>query len=260
MSTLTAAWTTFCVPTHSGRGCYDLAMEKTATSGKPTIILVHGAFGDASHWRHIIPPLHQKAYRVFAVQNPLTSLSDDIEQTRKLVAAQEGPTLLVGHAYGCAVITGAGLAPNVVGVVYLAGPALDEGESLKSLLAGWAPPPGFSHVRQDQYGFLTIDPERFHETFCHDLADKTESLVWALTQKPTAARCFEEQSGAPAWKVKPSWYQISGEDQLIRTETEEWMAKRLNARKTIALQTSHASVATHPDAIVQLIEEASSLE
>jgi pimeloyl-ACP methyl ester carboxylesterase len=155
------------------------------------------------------------------------------------------------------VITGAGLTPNVVGLVYLAGPALDEGESLKSLWALRAPPEGAANIRQDKYGFLGIAPEKFHETFCHDFDDETQSLVWALTQKPTAARCFEEQSGAPAWRVKPSWYQISTEDRLIPSETEKWMAERINARKTITLQTSHASVATHPDEIVQLIEEAS---
>ena len=176
---------------------------------KPNILLVHGAWGDASHWRHVIPPLHEKGYRVFAVQNPLTSLSDDIDRTSKLAAAQNAPTLLVGYAYGCAVITGAGLMPNVVGLVYLAGPALDEGESLKSLWARRAPPEGAANIRQDKYGFLWIEPEKFHETFCHDLEDTTESLVWALTQKPTAVRCFEEKSGAPAWKVKPSWYQIA---------------------------------------------------
>jgi pimeloyl-ACP methyl ester carboxylesterase len=224
---------------------------------KPNIVLVHGAWGDGSHWRHIIPRLHEKGYRVFAAQLPLTSLSNDIDRTSKLAAAQDAPTLLVGHAYGCAVITGAGLTPNVVGLVYLAGPALDEGESLKSLWARRAPPEGATNIRQDQYGFLWIAPEKFHETFCHDLGDKTESLVWALTQKPTAARCFEEKSGAPAWKVKPSWYQISANDRLIPPETEKWMAERINARKTIMLQTSHASLATHPDAIVQLIEEAS---
>jgi pimeloyl-ACP methyl ester carboxylesterase len=226
-------------------------------SDKPNILLVHGAWGDGSHWRHVISPLHEKGHRVFAVQLPLTSLSDDIDRTNKLVAAQDGPTLLVGHAYGCAVITGAGLAPNVVGLVYLAGPALDEGESLNSLWARRAPPEGAANIRRDKYGFLWIEPEKFHETFCHDLADKTESLVWALTQKPTAARCFEEKSGPPAWKVKPTWYQISANDRLIPTQTEKWMAERINARKTITLQTSHASVATHPDEIVTLIEEAS---
>src|SRR5580698_7466267 len=222
----------------------------------PNILLVHGAWGDASHWRHVIPRLHGKGYRVFAVQNPLTSLADDIDRTSKLLAAQDAPTLLVGHAYGCAVITGVGLASNVVGLVYLAGPALDEGESLKSLWALRAPPEGAANIRQDKYGFLWIAPEKFRETFCHDF-DETQSLVWALTQKPTAARCFEDKSGPPAWKAKPSWYQISANDRLIPTETEMWMAERIKARRTITLQTSHASVATHPDEIVELIDEAS---
>lgn len=191
------------------------------------------------------------------MQNPLTSLSDDIDRTSKLVDAQDGPTLLVGHAYGCAVITGVGHTANVAGLVYLAGPALDEGESLTGLWARRAPPEGAANIRKDKDGFLWIEVDKFHETFCHDLADRTESLVWALTQKPTAARCFEEKSGPPAWKVKPSWYQISAHDRLIPTETEQFMAERIDARKTITLPTSHASVATYPDEIVNLIEEAS---
>ncbi|MGC2254995.1 MAG: alpha/beta hydrolase, partial [Candidatus Acidiferrales bacterium] len=199
---------------------------------KPNIVLVAGAWADASQWRYIIPPLHEKHYRVFGVQLPLTSLYDDIDQTTKLVAAQEGPTLLVGHAYGCAVISGAGNAPNVVGLVYLAGPALDEGESLRTILARRAPPPGFANVHQDQYGFLWIETDKFRETFCQDL-DETQSVVLALTQKPTAARCFEDKSGPPAWKRKPSWYQISTNDRMIPPETEQWMAERIQARKTI---------------------------
>ena len=191
----------------------------------------------------------------FAVQNPLTSLSDDVDRTSKLTALQEGPTLLVGHAYGCAVVTGAGHMPNIVGLVFLAGPALDEGESLKSLWARRAPPEGAANIFQDKYGFLWIAPEKFRETFCSDL-DETESLIWALTQKPTSPRCFEEKSGPPAWKVKPSWYQISTNDRLIPPETEKFMAERIRARKTITLPTSHASVATHPNEIVDLIEEA----
>jgi pimeloyl-ACP methyl ester carboxylesterase len=222
---------------------------------KPNIVLVAGAWADASQWRYIIPPLHEKGYRVFGVQLPLTSLNDDIDQAIKVVAAQEGPTLLVGHAYGCAVISGAGNAPNVVGLVYLAGPALDEGESLRTILARRAPPPGFANVHQDQYGFLWIDTGKFRDTFCLDL-DETESLVLALTQKPTAARCFEDKSGPPAWKGKPSWYQISTNDRLIPPETEQWMAERIHARKTITLPTSHASILSQPDNIVKFIEEA----
>jgi pimeloyl-ACP methyl ester carboxylesterase len=223
---------------------------------KPNILLVHGAWADASHWRYVIPPLYEKGYTVFAVQNPLTSLSDDIDRTSKLAAAQEAPTLLVGHAYGCAVITGAGHTPNVVGLVYLAGPALDEGESLKSLWARRAPPEGAANIRQDRYGFLWIAPDKFQETFCDDL-NETESLVWALSQKPTSPRCFEEISGPPAWRVKPCWYQISTNDRLIPPETERWMAERIEARKTVTLKTSYASIATHPIEIVEFIEEAS---
>ena len=169
---------------------------------KPNILLVHGAWGDASHWRHVIPPLHEKGYRVFAVQNPLTSLSDDIDRTIKMAAAQDAPTLLVGHAYGCAVITGAGLTPNVVGLVYLAGPALDEGESLKSLWARRAPPEGAANIREDKYGFLWIEVGKFHETFCHDLEDRTESLVWALTQKPTAIALLRREVGTTGVESK----------------------------------------------------------
>jgi pimeloyl-ACP methyl ester carboxylesterase len=224
-------------------------------SEKPNILLVHGAWGDGSHWRHIIAPLHKKGYRVLAAQLPLTSLADDVNVTNKLADALESPTLLVGHAYGCGVITGAGNMPNVVGLVYLAGPALDKGESLTSLLARWSPPQWKSDVRKDKHGFLWIPPEKFRETFCHDL-DETESLILALSQKPTAARCFEEESGAPAWRVKPSWYQISAYDRMIHPETEDWMAKRISPRKTITLQTSHASILTNPNEIVKLIEEA----
>jgi pimeloyl-ACP methyl ester carboxylesterase len=183
-------------------------------------------------------------------------LSDDIERTNKLLDAQDGPTLLVGHAYGCAVITGAGHHPNVVGLIYLAGPALDEGESLTGLWARRTPPEGAAHIRKDRDGFLWIEVDRFHETFCHDLEDREESLVWALSQKPTAARCLEEVSGSPAWKVKPCWYQISSLDRLLPTETQRFMSERMNAKSTITLKTSHASVATCPDEIVKLIEEA----
>jgi pimeloyl-ACP methyl ester carboxylesterase len=232
--------------------------EETTMADRPNILLVHGAWGDASHWRHVIPLLHGRGHRVFAVQNPLTSLYDDIDRTSKLTAAQNAPTLLVGHAYGCAVITGAGRMPNVVGLVYLAGPALDEGESLRSLLAGREPSAWAANIDQDADGFLWIAPEKFQETFCHDLDDRTESLVWALTQKPTAARCYEEKAGPPAWKVRPSWYQVSANDRLIPPDIEKWMAERIKARKTITLPTSHASVATYPAEIVRLIEEASS--
>ncbi|MBX9588156.1 MAG: alpha/beta hydrolase [Hyphomonadaceae bacterium] len=224
-------------------------------ASQKNILLVHGAWGDGSHWRHVIPPLHVKGYRVSAVQNPLTSLPDDIDRTRKLAAAQDGPTLLVGHSYGGAVITGAGHAPNVVGLVYVAAFAPDEGDSLGSIFARREPPPGAGNIRPDSDGFLWIARDKFRESFGQDL-DEEEALVMALTQKPIAARCFEDKSGPPAWKGKPSWYQVSADDRMIPPETEEWMAERIQPRKTITLQASHASLASHADDIVALIEEA----
>jgi pimeloyl-ACP methyl ester carboxylesterase len=225
-------------------------------ASKPNIVLVHGAWGDGSHWRHVIPSLHSKGYQVSAVHNPLTSLADDIDRTSKLVEAQDGPTLLVGHSYGGAVITGAGHTPNVVGLVYVAAFAPDAGDSLASILARGDPPAGAGSIRPDKYGFLWIARDKFRESFCQDL-DESEALVMAATQNPISGRCFEDRSGPPAWKSKPSWYQVSANDRMIPPATETWMAGRINARKTVTLQASHASLASQPAAIVALIETAS---
>jgi hypothetical protein len=220
---------------------------------KLNIVLVHGAWGDGSHWRHVIPSLHAKGYRVRAVQNPLTSLADDIDRTTKLTASLDGPTLLVGHSYGGSVITGAGRLPNVVGLVYVAAWAPDEGETLGGLLGRAEPPPGAAIIRPDQNGFLWLQQEKFRDNFCQDL-DETEALVMALSQKPIAARCFEEKSGSPAWKVKPSWYQVSANDRMIPPDTERFFAERMNPQKTVTLQAGHASLASQGKEIVALIE------
>ena len=224
---------------------------------RPNILLVHGAWGDASHWRHVIPPLHEKGYRVFAAQNPLTVAvgrcrlhqQADCRCKRPLRCWSDMPMVAPSSR---------GLATCQMSWVLSFWPDLLSMKERASrvLWARRAPPEGAANIRQDKYGFLWIAPEKFRETFCNDL-DETESLIWALTQKPTSPRCFEERSGPPAWKVKPSWYQISTNDRLIPPETENFMAERIRARKTITLPTSHASVATHPNEIVDLIEEAS---
>lgn len=224
-------------------------------AGKPNIVLVHGAWGDGSHWRHVIPSLHAKGFRVSAVQNPLTSLADDIDRTSKLAEAQDGPTLLVGHSYGGAVISGAGHVPNVVGLVYVAAFAPDAGESLGGILATRPPTAGAGNIRPDKYGFVWIAPDKFRESFCQDLGEE-EALVMAVTQKPLAGRCFEDRAGPPAWKSKPCWYQVSTEDRMIPPEAEASMAERMRPKKTIKLAASHASLASQPAAIVSLIEEA----
>ncbi|MFC6635753.1 alpha/beta hydrolase [Microbulbifer taiwanensis] len=224
-------------------------------SKKPNIVLVHGAWGDGSHWRHVIPRLHADGYAVRAVQNPLTSLADDIDRTSKLVAALDGPTLLVGHSYGGMVITEAGHLPNVVGLVYVAAFAPDEGENPGGIFGMREAPPGAAIIRPDDNGFLWLDPEQFHENFCQDV-DETEALVMSLSQNPIAARCFEDKSGVPAWKEKPSWYQISANDRMIPPETERWFAERMKPQKTVTLEAGHASMASHADDIIALVEEA----
>ena len=162
---------------------------------KVNVVLVHGAFADGSHWRHIIPGLLAAGHQVMAAQNPLTSLADDIADTRKLAEWMGGPTLLVGHSYGGAVITGAGRATNVVGLVYIAAFAPALGESLNSILASSDPAPGLASIsRAFDDDFLWHRQDTFHDSFCQDL-DDTESRVMAAAQRPLARRCFDDVLG-----------------------------------------------------------------
>ena len=223
---------------------------------KPTIVLVHGFWGGAAHWSKVIVQLDRLGHtNIHAVENPLTSLDDDVDRTTKMVAQVPGPVLLVGHSYGGAVITGAGIAPNVVGLVYIAAFAPDEGESLAEIGQAAPPPPGAANVAPDSDGYVWIDPARFGESFCQDLpAD--EQLVMAVTQKAPVGSTFGDKMGTPAWKSKPSWYQISAEDRMIPPDNQRRMSSRLGARKIIELAAGHASLASRPEEVAALIDEA----
>src|SRR5664279_3647930 len=179
-------------------------------STKPNIVLVHGAWADGSGWSKVIPLLKEAGFSTIATQLKLTSLADDAETVRRAAETFEGPVLLAGHSYGGAVITEAAhLCPNVVGLVYIAGFALDKGESL-SILASGSPvtPPGAAAFRPDKYGFLWIDRDMFAENFCGDV-DKTEAAVMAATQKPLSLVSFADQVTDAGWKNLPCWYQVS---------------------------------------------------
>lgn len=224
-------------------------------SNKPGIVLVHEFWGGAADWAKVIVELKGRGYdSLHAVENPLTSLSDDAERTQKIVKQVDGPVLLVGHGYGGAVITEAGNLPNVVGLVYVAAFAPDAGESLGQI-GDWFPSPALGNVEWDSDGYIWIKQDKFHESFCEDLPTD-EALVMAVTQKAPIGSIFWQTISDPAWKKKPTWYQLSRDDRIIPPVTQRRMAERMKPRRTIELDASHASPASQPGAIVDLIDEA----
>lgn len=226
-------------------------------SSKPSIVLVHGFWGGAAHWAKVIVELSGRGYdSLHAVENPLTSLGDDAERTQKMVKQVDGPVLLVGHSYGGAVITQAGDLPNVVGLVYVAAFAPDAGENLAQI-GEWnvSEAAAAGNVAPDSDGYVWIKQDKFRESFCQDLpAD--EALVMAVTQKAPLGSTFGDVVSDPAWKKKPTWYQVSTADRMIPPATERRLAERMGPQTTIELDSSHASLASQPRAIADLIDQA----
>ena len=218
------------------------------------IVLVHGLWADGSSWSKVIPILKNAGHQVIAVQLPLHSLADDVATTKRAVEQLGGPTILVGHSYGGFVITNAAYNnPNVTGLVYIAGFAPDEGESLNDYVKTW--PKDFlktlDNVKPDSGGFSFINQEKFRELFAQDV-DGAEADIMAAVQKPPNQSIFAEKSGPPAWKQLPAWFQVSENDRIIYPDAERNFAKRMNAT-TLSLNSSHASLVSHPDEIAELI-------
>ncbi|MGW4725009.1 alpha/beta hydrolase [Streptomyces sp. NPDC004291] len=222
---------------------------------KPAIVLVHGFWGGAAHWANVIVELRKRGYdKLHAVENPLTSLADDAERTRKMIRQVDGPVVLVGHSYGGAVITEAGDLPNVKALVYIAAFAPDAGES-PGQITEEKPPAAFANIVPDSDGYLWIEQDKFHESFAQDLGPD-EALVMAVTQKAPVGSTFADTVTAPAWREKPVWYQVSTQDRMIHPDNERRMARRMNPREIVELDASHASLASQPRAVVDLIEAA----
>jgi pimeloyl-ACP methyl ester carboxylesterase len=228
-------------------------------NGKPSIVLVHGFWGGAAHWAKVIVELNRRGYdSLHAVENPLTSVPDDAGRTQKMIKQVDGPVLLVGHSYGGAVITQAGDLPNVAGLVYVAAFAPDAGESVAQI-GDWrvAQAVAAGNIAPDSDGFVWIKQDKFQESFCQDLpAD--EALVMAVTQKAPVGSTFGDLISDPAWKKKPTWYQVSTNDRMIHPDSERQMAERMKPQSTIELDASHASLASQPVAIADLIDRAAS--
>lgn len=224
-------------------------------SNRPSIVLVHGFWGGAAHWAKVILELSRLGYKdVHAVEIPLTSLANDAERTRKMIGQISGPVVLVGHSYGGAVISEAGNLPNVHALVYIAAFAPDAGESPGGITQEKLPEAA-PNLAPDSDGYLWLKVEKFHESFCQDLT-ADEGLVMAVTQKAPLASTFGDAIKDPAWRHKPSWYQISTHDRMINPENQKKMSERMKARKVIALDASHASLASQPAKVAALIDEA----
>jgi pimeloyl-ACP methyl ester carboxylesterase len=225
-------------------------VANTNATNTPNIILVHGAWSDGSSWNKVIPILKNAGYRVIAVQLPLHSLADDVATVKRAIELFGGPTILVGHSYGGFVITNAAYNnPIVTGLVYIAAFVPDEGESLSNFVDPSKLPQGL--LVFDSGGFGYINPEMFPQAFAQDV-NSSEAKIMATVQKPINLSVLGEKSGPPAWKLLPTWYQVSESDHMIPPDAERQFANRINAT-TISINSSHASLVSHPDEIAQFI-------
>jgi pimeloyl-ACP methyl ester carboxylesterase len=224
-------------------------------TARPTIVLVHGAFADASSWAKVIPILEGDGYSVTAVQIPLTSLADDIATTKRVIDAQKGPVVVVGHSYGGAVITAAAAGQaNVKALVYIAAFAPDADEVLAGPSEKFAAPPLSAALVPDAAGFLYIDRSKFHDAFCKDVR-ASDARIMAATQKPLNRSVFTAKVPGAAWKNIPSWYIVASEDQAINPDLERFYAKRMGATTT-EIKSSHVAFLSHPSEVVRVIEAA----
>jgi len=220
--------------------------QTTAPQGVRNIVLVHGAWADGSRWSKVIALLQAKGFHVVAVQNPLTSLTDDVAATKRILALQDGPVMLVGHSYAGVVITEAGNDPKVVGLVYVAAFAPAVGESINSVSKPYPPAPLGSELRPDAQGFLTATPKGISEDMAQDLLPMEQRILVA-TQGQTAASVFGATVTTAAWKSKPSWALVAGNDRAIPPKLEQ--------DEAAAVPANHVAMLSHPREVAALIEQ-----
>jgi pimeloyl-ACP methyl ester carboxylesterase len=227
-----------------------------AGSTPKTVVLVHGGFVDGSGWQGVYDHLKKDGYSVEVVQNPTLSLKGDVATTNQVIDAQSEPVILVGHSYGGAVITEAGTNPKVAALVYIAGFAPDEGESVSTLIAD--PPPGapVPPILPPQDGFLFLDREKFHDSFAGDVSAEQAAFM-ADSQVPWGVDALSETISEPAWRSKPSWYLVTTEDRMIPPPAQRQMSERAGST-VVEVEGSHAIYVSKPAAVAELIETAAS--
>ncbi|HEY6638190.1 MAG TPA: alpha/beta hydrolase [Solirubrobacterales bacterium] len=212
----------------------------------PNVVLVHGAWADGSCWSDVIQRLQADGYKVSAPQLPESSLAADVARVRQVLARQSGPTILAAHSYGGQVITSLGTdAPNVVGLVYIAGFGLDEGESVGALLQQGPPTPATANIDVDSEGFGWLPEDDFLGHFAADI-DPVKAKVMYAVQQPLTMSAFEDVMGTPAWKSLPSWYLVAKNDEVIPPDAERQFAERMGA-DTIEVESGHVAMVSHPE-------------
>ena len=219
------------------------------------IVLVHGAWADGSCWAAVIRRLQAAGHAVVAPQFPHTSLADNVAKLRHVLSLESEPTLVVAHSYGGQVITALGSdAPNVVGLVYLAGFGLDEGESIGALLAQGPPTPAIASIQIDDQGLVWLPEDAVLQHFAPDV-DPVEARVMFAVQQPLAASTLDDVMGSPAWKTLPTWFAVAQHDEVIPPDAERQFAQRMGAT-TVELDSSHVVMISHPDEVTALITSA----
>ncbi len=220
------------------------------------VVLVHGAWADGSSWAEVIPLLQAAGLKVTAVQNPLTSLQDSVEATRRALALQDGPTVLVAHSWGGTVVSEVGTDPKVTSLVYIAARAPDANEDFVALSQKF--PAGAARAGiQEHDGFTKLSEDAFVKYFANGVDRKKAEILYAV-QWPTAASVFAGRTTVAAWRSKPSWYAVSKNDQTINPDLQRFLAKRMNAT-TIELDAGHLSLVSHPRDVAKLILAAAGL-
>jgi pimeloyl-ACP methyl ester carboxylesterase len=222
-------------------------------SKRPTIVFVHGLWADGSCWNKLINPLVDQGYEVISVQNPTTSLEDDVAATKRAIDRAGGDVILVGHSWGGFVITEVGVDPRVKALVYIAAFAPDKGETAASLGQS-ASPTILSGFIQNANGYLTLSREGVGKAFAVDLTQKEQDVVYAV-QEPAFHKVFGDVATNAAWKTKPSWFVVASEDNAINPDLEKRMAKRANAKTTV-LKSSHVAMLSKPNEVLGVILDA----
>jgi len=230
------------------------ASATQAHNGTKNVVLVHGGFVDGSGWNKVYKILKNDGYNVTIVQNPTNSLADDVAVTKRAIAQQDGPVVLVGHSYGGVVVSEAGTDPKVDSVVYIAAFAPDKGESVQTLIAN--PPPGASvpPILPPQDGYLFLDRAKFAAAFAGDVSPE-EATFMADSQVPWGVEALAGAVTDPAWKSKPSWYLVATEDHMIPPPAQQMMAKRAGST-VVEVPGSHAIYVSQPEAVAKVIEQA----